>query len=152
MRIWAAYLGLVNLSSTLDQTMDFAQRARITIEGSQSDPEYTLPDSDIVKFTDPDSQTTYRSAKIDGVDASVGFNLLEEARQFVDPTVDLNTGLPVGPWAAAKAALTAAEAGGTEAEINAARKEFQKVDAQLNEKVQVIDFVVYVGNVFEYPG
>lgn len=144
MRMWAAYLGLVNLSSTLDQTMDFATRARITIAGSASDPIHdpgVFDPADIVDFIDPVSGVVYRAAAVDGPDASVGFKLVQEAKAFAE-----------GDWKQAKLALEAAEAGSDQAAIDAARRAFLVQDAKLNEKVQIIDFVVYVGNIFEFPG
>jgi hypothetical protein len=140
MRMWATYLGMINLSSTLDQTMDFAQRSRIVIEGSQSDPSRD-PSVTVEKFRDPASGIVYTAAEVDGPDASVGFRLLKDAKDLAQ-----------GDWATAKAALEDAEANGTQEEIDAARVEFLKQDAKLNEKVQLIDFVVTIGNALEYPG
>ncbi len=142
LRLQAAYIGMVNLSSTLDQTMDFAQRARITIAGSQSDPTHdaSVPTLD---FTDPNSGIVYRSAEIDGPDASVGFRLLSDAKTLAE-----------GDWADAQAALNTvnADPNATQAEKDQAQVNFNVQDQKLNEKVQLIDFVVYAGNAFEYSG
>jgi hypothetical protein len=140
MRMWAAYLGLINLSSTLDQTMDFAQRSRITIAGSASDPNYSQ-NVEVLDFVDPVSGIIYRAAQVDGPDNSVGYRMIQEAKDFAE-----------GEWQDAKDALELAQAGGDQTEINAARVDFLVKDALLNEKTQLIDFVVYIGNFFEFPG
>lgn len=141
MRYYATVLGMVNLSSTLDQTMDFASRARVVIAGSSSDPTYNNPDLDILDFTDPTSGVIYRSAAVDGTENSIGYKVLEDAKVLAE-----------GDWAAARTALDAAEAGVDTAAIDNARREFLIQDAKLQEKTQIIDFMVLIGNIFEYPG
>lgn len=141
MRMWATFLGMVNLSSTLDQTMDFAQRSRVAIAGSSSDPAINNPDVDVLDFTDPVSGLVYRSAAVDGIDTSIGYKMLDDARQLAE-----------GDWATAEADLAAAEVAGVQTDIDNARREFLIQDAKLNEKTQIIDFMVYIGNAFEFPG
>lgn len=141
MRYFATVLGMVNLSSTLDQTMDFATRSRVVIAGSASDPTVNNPDVEIIDFTDPTSGVIYRSSAVDGTDNSIGYKVLEDAKVLAE-----------GDWAAARAALDAAEAGADQTAIDNARREFLIQDAKLQEKTQIIDFMVLIGNIFEYPG
>lgn len=145
LRSYAAIFGTFNMTSTLDQTLDFSQRTRITLAGQAGDPELNLdrdgdgtPDLDVVEFKDPVSNMVYRSASYDEVDHAIGYRLVQEADDFAK-----------GEWAAKKAALDAAV--GADA-IRAARVEFDRANNKLNEKVQLIDFMVYLGDMSEYPG
>ncbi len=145
LRNWATIFGMINMTSTLDQTLDFATRARITMVGQPGEAVInTDPDNDgvdeiqIIEFTDPLTHLIYRSVAYDGPESSVGFRILSDANTFV-----------AGDWQAAHDALDAAT---TDAEIEAAELGVQRADARLNELLQVIDFVVYVGDVFEFPG
>jgi hypothetical protein len=145
LRSYAAVFGMINMTSTLDQTLDFAQRSRITLAGQAGDPSITLDrdgdgvdDLDLVEFTDPNSQVVYRSAATDDVDHSVGFRLVNDVKDFAE-----------GEWTAKKTALD--NAVGDDA-IRAARVEFDRANNKLNEKIQIIDFMVYLGDVFEYSG
>jgi Met-zincin len=141
LRYWAALFGTYNLSSTIDRTLDFATRTRITRDGASSDPVVT-EDADgddannieTIQFRDPQTNYTYNATKFDSIDASIGFGMLKEAKDFVE-----------GEFAAASAAL---------ANSNSAenRRRVEIAAAKLNEKVQMIDFMVRVGNMFEYPG
>ena len=144
LKYWAAVYGMFNLTSTLDQTMDFASRARIRLAGSASDPvvDTTVVDpANIKTFADPVSGVVYRSVAVDGPDASIGFNLLDAAQSYAE-----------GEWADAKAALEAAELGGDAEAIRAAEVEFRAADAELSDKVQIIDFMVLLGDYMEFPG
>ena len=141
MRLWAMVFGMVNLSSTLDQTMDFAQRSRVVIGGSSSDPVINNPNVQVLDFIDPVSGIVYRSAAIDGIETSIGYQMLNDAKQLAE-----------GDWATADAALAAAELVGVQADIDNARREFLIQDAALNEKTQVIDFMVLIGDAYEFPG
>jgi len=135
----AAVVGFVQLSSTLDQTMDFAQRARITISGSSSDPVQTgVP---TVEFRDPTSGTVYKAAEVDGADASIGFQMLSEAKALAE-----------GDFKDAQDALAAAQASNDQAAIDAAQVQLNVQSQKLSEKVQIIDFTVLLGNYFEYSG
>ena len=148
LRSYAAIFGMVNMTSTLDQTLDFAQRARITLAGQAGDPAINLDrDGDGVddlvvgEFVDPQTSQIYRSAATDDEEHSVGFRLIDEAKSFAD-----------GEFTTAQTALAAATAGGNAASISAARIDFARASSLLNEKVQIIDFMVYLGNAFELPG
>ncbi len=148
LRSWAAVFGTVSMTSTLDQTLDFAARARITLAGQPGEAVInTDPDGDgidnieIIEFTDPLSHMVYRSVAVDGPEHSVGYRLLDEAKDFVE-----------GPFADAADALTAAEAGGVPTTISAARIALDRASQKLNEKTQIIDFMVYLGDSFEFPG
>ena len=148
LRNYAAIFGMINMTSTLDQTLDFAQRARVTIEGQAGDPTIDLDidgdgtdDLQQAVFEDPISRLTYRSAATNDEAHSVSGKLLEDANAFKTAT-----------WEPAKAALDAAEAGTDEAAKRAARVEFDRANNKLQEKIQIIDFMVYLGDVFEYAG
>ncbi len=148
LRSWAAVFGTVSMTSTLDQTLDFAARSRITLAGQPGEAVInTDPDGDgidnivIIEFTDPLSQMVYRSVAIDGPEHSVGYRMLEEAKDFAE-----------GPFADAVDALTTAEAGNDAAVTRAARIAVESASAKLNEKTQIIDFMVYLGDSFEFPG
>ncbi|MBM4280302.1 MAG: hypothetical protein FJ137_05935 [Deltaproteobacteria bacterium] len=147
LRTWAAIFGTVNMTSTLDQTLDFAQRTRITMVGQPGEPTLQTDidgdgtdDIDVIEFTDPQSHMVYRSVAFDGVEHAVGYRLLQEAEEFADA------------WRAAQAALQTAEAGGDAAAVRAAQIAFDRATSTLNERLQTIDFMVYLGNAFEYPG
>jgi hypothetical protein len=148
LRTWAAVFGTVNMTSTLDQTLDFAQRTRITMAGQPGDPSINTDldgdgnaDIDVVEFTDPQSQMVYRSAAFDDPEHTVGYRMLQEAKDFAE-----------GEWQGKKDALDAAVAGSDADAIAAARVDFDRASNKLNEKVQTIDFMVYLGNAFELPG
>ncbi|MDP2342013.1 MAG: zinc-dependent metalloprotease [Deltaproteobacteria bacterium] len=148
LRSYAAIFGMVNMTSTLDQTLDFAQRARITLAGQAGDPSINLDrdgdgvdDLEVVEFTDPQTQLVYRSAATDDVEHSVGFILVNEAKTFAD-----------NEWTVSKTALDTAIAGGDDAAITAARTDFARTSNKLNEKIQIIDFMVLLTGAFEFPG
>ena len=148
LRSWAAVFGTVSMTSTLDQTLDFATRARITLAGQPGEAEINVdPDGDgvadieIVEFTDPLSLMVYRSVAVDGPEHSVGYRLLDEAKDFAE-----------GPFVVAQDALEAAEAGNDAVALRSARIAFDRASQKLNEKTQIIDFMVYLGNAFEFPG
>jgi hypothetical protein len=148
LRSWAAIFGMINMTSTLDQTLDFAQRTRITMAGQPGDPTINTDldgddddDIEVIEFTDPQSQMVYRSAAFDDVEHAVGYRLLQEARDFA-----------TGEWQDKKDALAAAELAGDDVAVEAARVEFARASNKLNELTQTIDFMVYLGNVFEMPG
>lgn len=143
LKMWAAVFGMYNMTSTLDQSMDFAQRARIRLAGSASDPTVdtgVIDPANIKTFTDPVSGVVYRSVAVDGPDASIGFNLLASAQALAE-----------GEWQDAKDALEAAEAGGDADAIRAAELEFRVKDAELADKVQIIDLLVLIGDQLEFP-
>jgi hypothetical protein len=148
LRNWAAIFGMINMTSTLDQTLDFATRTRITLKGQIGEPEInTDPDGDgvddiqVIEFTDPLTRLTYRSVAYDEPEHTIGFRMLEDAKDFVE-----------GDWQDAQDALASAELGTDQGAIRDARVAVQRADARLNEKLQVIDFVVYLGDIFEFPG
>lgn len=148
LRNFAAIFGMVNMTSTLDQTLDFAQRSRITLVGQAGDPTIDLnidglPGDELTveTFVDPVSQLVYRSAATDDADHAVGGLLVKDANDFKTAT-----------WEPAKAALDAAELGNDEPAKVAARLAFDRANNKLNEKVQIIDFMVYLGDVFEFSG
>lgn len=148
LRNWATIFGTVNMTSTLDQTLDFATRTRITLKGQIGEPNInTDPNGDgvdeiqITEFTDPLTQLTYRAVAYDGPEYSIGFRMLTEAQDFVD-----------GTWQNAQDALETAQQGTDAAVTRAAQVDVQRQNAKLNELLQVIDFVVYVGDIFEFPG
>jgi hypothetical protein len=148
LRAFAAVFGMVNMSSTLDQTLDFAQRSRITLAGQAGEATINLDrdgdgddDLELAEFTDPQSQVVYRSAATDDAEHSVGFRLINEANAFATTE-----------WAASKTALDDAIDGGDADTIRDARIDFDRTSNKLNEKVQIIDFMVYLGDRFEYPG
>ncbi|MCC7070806.1 MAG: zinc-dependent metalloprotease [Deltaproteobacteria bacterium] len=143
LKYYAAVFGMFNLTSTLDQNMDFAQRTRIRLAGSASDPtiDTTVVDpANIRTFTDPVAGVVYRSVAVDGPDNSIGFKLLDAAQSFAD-----------NEWVDAKDALAAAEAGGDAEAIRAAEVDFRAKDAELADKVQIIDFLVLLGDELEFP-
>ena len=125
----------------------FASRTRIAIAGSPQDPTINPdPDGDgtpmpIVTFTDPVTHFEYRSAQRDGENASVGWRMLDDARTFAE-----------GEWTDAQQALETAQAAGTPDEVRAAEIAVDRANATLNEKVQMIDFMVNIGNVFSSAG
>ncbi len=148
LRAFAAIFGMVNMSSTLDQTLDFAQRSRITRAGQTGDPVINLDrdgdgvdDLTVVEFEDPQSQIVYRSAATDDTDHSVGFRLVDEAKTFAE-----------GEWLTTKTALDTAIIGGDANTIRDARLDFERSNNKLNDKIQIIDFMVYLGDAFELPG
>ena len=100
-----------------------------------------IQDIEIAEFTDPLTHLAYRSVAFDDADHSIGVQMLQEASDFV-----------AGPWQDAQDALATANAGVDEAAKRAARIGVQRADAKLNEKVQVIDFNVYLGDIFQFPG
>ncbi len=145
LRNWATIFGMINMTSTLDQTLDFATRARITMLGQPGEANInTDPNGDgvdeieTIEFTDPLTHLIYRSVAYDGPESSVGYRILDDANDYV-----------AGDWQDAHDALDAAT---TDEEIAAARTAVQRADNKLNELVQVIDFVAYVGDIFEFPG
>jgi hypothetical protein len=148
LRTWAAIFGMVNMTSTLDQTLDFSTRTRITMAGQAGEPVVDADidgdgdaDVDIIEFVDPQSHMVYRSAAFDGAEHSIGYRMLEEARDLAE-----------GEWQEKKDALDAALGVGDEDAVRAARIDFDRASHRLNERIQTIDFMVYLGNAFEFPG
>jgi hypothetical protein len=136
---WAMFYGMANLSSTVDQTMDFSKRVRITLAGSRSDP--TIDGTvvaDIAEFTDPDSGLVYRAAQTDQTNNSIGWQMLNDANTFVTNVYEPK-----------KAALAAAT---DPAAIDAAEVELEIARIELNDKVQLIDWMRYLGDILEYAG
>ena len=139
---WAMFYGMANLSSTLDQTLDFSKRTRITLAGSRSDP--TIDGSvvaDIAEFTDPDSGLVYRAAQTDQTTNSIGWQMLNEAKTYAETV-----------YQPAKDALAAAQAGTDPAAITAAELAVQNARIEMNDKVQLIDWMRYLGDMLEYAG
>jgi hypothetical protein len=141
LRQWGAIFGMANLTSTVDQTLDFASRSRVTIAGSASDPVVDQdPDGDgvdnieVINFTDPQTNTIYRAIKFDTESSSIGYSLLKEAQKQVDDI-----------WQPAKDAVDANDTAANRAALDAA-------SVRLNEKIQIIDFMRYLGDVLEFPG
>jgi hypothetical protein len=136
LRYWAALAGAVNLTSTLDQTLDFATRTRITRAGASSDPvvDTGVAEIETIQFQDPQTNYTYNATKFDSLEASIGFGMLSEVKEYAE-----------GEYASAQAALAAADNGTN-------RRRAEIATAKLNEKLQMIDFMVRVGNILEYPG
>jgi hypothetical protein len=144
LRRWSAMVAVVNLSSTFDQTLDFAARTRIAIAGSPHDPAYDpsiIQGTQIVTFTHPASHVEYRAAQLDGADGSIGFNILTEAQAFSE-----------GEYADAETELAAAQTSGDAARLTAARTRMAKAEAVLDEKLEVIEWMIVLGDIFEFPG
>ncbi len=148
LRNWATIFGMINMTSTLDQTLDFATRARITLAGQPGEQTITqdtdgdgVDDIEIIEFTDPLTHLTYRAVAYDEPEHSVGFRMLEDAKNFTE-----------GAWQDAQDALATAEAGTDADAKRAARIDAQRATAKLNELLQQIDFNVYVGDIFQFPG
>ena len=148
LRHWAAVFSMFQLTSTLDQTLDFATRARITLAGQPGEATITtdtdgdgVDDIEIMEFVDPQTQLVYRSVSVDDPDRSVGFRLLGDAKTFAD-----------GEWQDAQDALDTAEAGADVEAIRAARIVAERANQRLNEKMQIIDFMVGLGNDVVFPG
>jgi hypothetical protein len=137
LRNWALFYAMGNLSTPLDQTLDFASRARITLAGSASDPTTAIDPSKVVEFTDPVSHYIYRAVAVDGPEQSIGFTLLTDAKTFA-----------AGPWQAAKAALAAAEASPATDDDGPAQAAFQRANARLNDKLGMIDNVRRLGDAY----
>jgi hypothetical protein len=100
-----------------------------------------VADIDVVEFTDPVSSMVYRAAAFDEPEHAIGHRMLTEAKAFAE-----------GEWQDASDALELARGGGDQATIDAAEVAFARASNKLNEKVQIIDFMVYLGNAFEFPG
>jgi hypothetical protein len=134
---FALFWSMAGFSSPLDQTLDLAQRAKIAIVGGQDDIDFT---GDEIIFTDPKSGIQYRSFAHDGVEFSLGYQLLDDAKNLVE-----------GDWATAEAALEAAEATqDTDPEgYLEALAEFSKQDRLLDEKISNIDMTRYITRVLE---
>jgi hypothetical protein len=128
---YALFWGMSGFTSTLDQTLDYATRARISIVGSANDPTYNgVPE---VIFTDPHSYLEYRAYAVDGNEDSLGFALLSDAKEFVE----------TGDWATSKAALDLAP---TDPQAIA---DFATADASLSNKLHQIDLTRYLTSVLE---
>jgi hypothetical protein len=161
MRYYAVFFGFANLSSQIDRTLDFSERARISLLGASNDP-ITDPSVNVEAITwhDPISLYTYNATATDGPDISIGYQLLMDAKVFTNDGTD---GEPEGEWYVAmteledaRAALEAAQANGTTdladlvdavelAQINMDRR-----DRLLNEKVQIIDTVRQLSDALEF--
>jgi hypothetical protein len=153
MRYYALFFSLVNFTSNVDRTLDFATRARISLVGSRSDPTID-PSITTVEFTDPLTHYTYKAPMIDGEGLSIGYDLLTDAKNFVEN----------GAWGAANAAVEAKRAeieAAIAAEEDTTALETELIDLEielgsqsheLNERVQIIDMVRQLVDVLEYSG
>jgi len=128
---YALFWGMVGFSSTLDQTLDFAQRSRISYVGGSNDPVAEgVPE---VVFTEPYSSLQYRSYAVDGNEDSLGFALLTDAKDFVE----------TGDWALAKADVEADPAD------QDARARLAQADAVLADKLHMIELTMYLTHALE---
>ncbi len=72
---------MVGFTSTLDQTLDFGKRAKVSIVGSANDPVFEgVPEA---VFQDPYSLVDYHSYAIDGDENSLGYAILTDLNDFV---------------------------------------------------------------------
>lgn len=158
MRYYAMFFGMVNLTSNVDLTLDFASRARITLAGSANDPVIDESSSaEVITWQDPLSSYVYRAVAVDGADLSVGYGLLADAKAF---TNDGSDGNPEGAWHKAKRELdeaelaleNAAEGEGDELLEAATQKRiaFTQANRMLNDKVQMIDMVRELSDAVEF--
>jgi hypothetical protein len=140
LRYYALFLGMTGFTSTLDQTMDFAQRANISIAGSPQDP--TAEGVDEVIFVDPQSLTEYRAFAVDGEELSVGYAMLMDAKEFVEN----------GDYADAVAAVEEVEnkADPTQEEIDEANMMMESAQLVLADKLHMIDLVRYFTDALDY--
>jgi len=128
---YALFWGMVGFSSTLDQTLDFSQRSRISYVGGSNDPVLTgVPE---VVFTEPYSYLQYRAYAVDGNEDSLGYTLLSDAKAFVES----------GEWAQAKAEVVANPAD------SSARARLAAADADLADKLHMIELTMYITHALE---
>lgn len=157
-RYYAMFFGMVNLTSNVDYTLDFATRARITLLGNANDPVVDPSVTvDEVVWKDPLSHYVYRAVAADGPELSIGYGLLADAAAFTNDGTD---GEPEGAWYTAKRALDEAQAA-LELAGDDATTELQQdvMDAQLtltqmnralNDKVQIIDMARELSDAVEF--
>jgi hypothetical protein len=144
LRRWTAFIGQINLNSTLDQTLDFSMRTRIALAGSVADPAYdpsVVDPSQIVTFTHPVTSLQYRAARLESDDEAIGHRMLTDLEGFMQ-----------SEYNPAKAELEAAELGSDAAALRAAQVRFQAAENILDEKFEMVEWMVYLGNVFDLPG
>jgi hypothetical protein len=152
LRYFAMFYAMANLTSQMDSSLDYAQRSRITLVGSQNDPTVdptVVPDQ--IVFTDPQTNFMYKATAPDNPELSLGFILLNGAQDFVDDS-----------WQPAKDAVDAARqaladeetAGGDTSDeiaaVEAAEDALAPLSRQLNEKMQIIEQVRQLSDILEY--
>ncbi|MCP4500359.1 MAG: hypothetical protein GY822_10405, partial [Deltaproteobacteria bacterium] len=153
MRYYGLFFSLANFTSNSDRTLDFATRARISLVGSRNDPVID-PSIQTVVFNDPLTHYSYKSPVIDGPGLSLGYDLLTEAKAFVE----------TGAWGVANAAVEAKQVEidfaiaasedttALEAEMSDLQSDLRTQNHELNERVQIIDMVRQLVDALEYSG
>jgi hypothetical protein len=141
-------------TSSVDRQLDYSKRARITIVGSAQDPTVDPSVEDII-WEDPLSHIEYRSRLTETEAMSPGYLLLQDAQAFTNDGTD---GEPEGPWHVAKRehdeaeAALAADPSNTSLQnaLDAKALQLAKMNAQLADKVQIVDGMRTLSDILEY--
>jgi hypothetical protein len=136
---YALLLGMADLDSTWDQTLDFSNYINITLKGSSDDSTYATGTT-VVEFTHPTSHLVYRAAQVDATHPGIGMTLLQEMNAMVGvqgtagtllPKYGMIKNQPLPDWYTAKAQLDAAQAAGDQTAYQDALSVFNYVDSLL---------------------
>lgn len=136
---YALLLGMSQLDSTWDSTLDFSNYINVTLKGSSDDVTYPAGTT-VVEFTHPTSHLTYRAAQIDATHPGIGVTLLQEMNALTGvagtpgallPKYGMIRGQPLPDWYTAKAAVDAAQAAGKQDDYANALSIFNYVDSLL---------------------
>lgn len=88
MRFYALYFGMSNLTSPVDDTMDFSHFFKVSLRGTDDDIDYISNSSvgvQVASVTDPITDYTYAAAKTNNDGAvAYGYQLVEDAQQAVN--------------------------------------------------------------------
>ena len=121
---------MTGFTSTVDQVLDFAARARINVVGAANDPTITgIPEA---TFQDPVSLQMYHAYAADGANSSLGYDVLLDAQDFVDTF-----------YTPAKAAYEA------NPDDEAAQSDWYEAQRLLEEKLSFIDQIRFLADTLE---
>ncbi|HEY4188138.1 MAG TPA: zinc-dependent metalloprotease, partial [Polyangia bacterium] len=143
---YALLLGMAQLNSTWDSTLDFSNYVNVTLKGSNDDATYA-PGTPVVEFTHPTSHLVYRAAQVDPANPGIGVTLLQEMNAIVGvsgtpgtllPKYGMVNGQPLPDWYTSKANLDAAQAAGDQNAYSDALIIFNYVDSLLGLRSDVM--------------
>ncbi len=88
---YVIFMGMANMTSSVDETLDFSRYIKVSVKGAVDDIDYA-PGSDIIEWQEPNSGYVYRAAQT--LDAkSIAYELIAKAKAFQE-----------GEWSERKAA------------------------------------------------
>ena len=165
LNFYAMYNALFGLTSTVDRSLDFMDRARIHLVGEVNEPSYDgFAANELITFMDPHTGYTYRAAPVDAV-RDLGTGEIIDTRRSIGYRFLLGANeLLSSHWQPAEDAYTAAQqACDADSDCSAAQPDnthwqalltaeavFVKEDRKLTEMVESLDVMRMFVNLMPY--